>query len=189
MAMFALYASTTGVLAGFLSIQGHPAEISKILVANTPAGSSTLAIPANHPAIQNADGWAVVGGAFHAVTPTAAALLIAAQTAKSAAIETSYQNATFVSGIAYMGTTFWTDQNSQNLLVGAMVGFQMAGAVPVGFAWWDATGKPVSMTLAQLQGLYQAIVAQVNTNFVHRKALLAQIAAATTVAEVQAVGW
>lgn len=115
--------------------------------------------------------------------------LVGYKTVQSNTVTASFQNATYNTPIAYMGTTFWTDQDSQTLLLGATVGYTQAGAVPAGFQWWDATGTPVAMTLAQLQGLYQATVAMINVNFTKKKNLLAQIAAATTVAAVQAITW
>ena len=111
------------------------------------------------------------------------------KTLQSQAIENSFQTATYATPIAYMGTTFWTDSNSQTLLLGASSAMTMDGAVPSGFAWWDTTGSPIEMTLAQLQGLLQAVVAMINTNFVKKKALLVQIAAATTATAVQAIVW
>jgi hypothetical protein len=88
-----------------------------------------------------------------------------------------------------MATTFWTDQNSQSLLMGAMIGYSQLGSTPEGFLWWDSTNTGVPMTLAQLQGLYQAIMQRINTNFVKRKQLLAVVAAATTIDAVQVVMW
>lgn len=115
--------------------------------------------------------------------------LSAAKTAQSAAVEAAYENATFATAIAYKSTTFWADEKSQFLLLGAVVGYQSAGATPPGFAWWDATNTAQPMSLSDLQGLYQAIMLRLNTNFAKRKTLLGQIAAATTVADVQAVNW
>jgi hypothetical protein len=88
-----------------------------------------------------------------------------------------------------MGSTFWTDQNSQSLLMGAVVGYGMSGGTPEGFLWWSATNTGVPMTLADLQGLYQSIMLRINANFVKRKDLLAAVSAATTVPDVQAVVW
>jgi hypothetical protein len=104
-------------------------------------------------------------------------------------IQAAYENAAYNTPIPYMGTTFWTDSDSQFKLLGAAWGYGKASAVPDGFAWWDATGTAVPMTLAQLEGLAQATLAEVEAAFIKRKTLLASIAAATTVAEVQAVVW
>jgi len=108
---------------------------------------------------------------------------------QSSAIQADYQNAAYNTPIAYMGTTFWTDSDSQFKVLGSAWGYGKVGAVPDGFAWWDATGNPVPMTLDQLEGLAQATLVEVEAAFVKRKTLLADIAAATTVAEVQAVAW
>lgn len=108
---------------------------------------------------------------------------------QSNAIQASYQNAAYNTPIAYMGTTFWTDSDSQFKLLGAAWGYGKTGSVPDGFAWWDATGAGVPMTLTQLEGLAQATLAESEAAFVKRKTLLATITAATTVADVQSVVW
>jgi hypothetical protein len=108
---------------------------------------------------------------------------------QSSAIESAYQVAALNTPLSYMGTTFWTDQNSQFMLLAASWGFEKAGGVPEGFAWWDSNGNAVPMTLAQLEGLALATLANVNAIFVKRKQLLAAIVAAATLAEVQAVVW
>jgi len=108
---------------------------------------------------------------------------------QSGLIQAAYQNAAYNTPIAYMGTTFWTDSDSQFKVLGAAWGYGKAGAVPDGFAWWDATGTAVPMTLAQIEGLAQATLAEVEAAFVKRKSLLVAIAAATTIAAVQAVVW
>jgi len=108
---------------------------------------------------------------------------------QSTVIQASYQNAAYNTPIPYMGSTFWTDSDSQFKVLGAAWGYGKAGAVPDGFAWWDATGAAVPMTLVQLEGLAQATLAEVEDAFIKRKTLLASITAATTVAEVQSVVW
>lgn len=108
---------------------------------------------------------------------------------QASTIQVSYQNAAYNTPIPYMGTTFWTDSDSQFKLLGAAWGYGKAGAVPDGFAWWDATGAAVPMTLDQLEGLATATLDAVNTAFVKRKTLLAAVAAATTVTAVQAITW
>lgn len=108
---------------------------------------------------------------------------------QSNVIQAAYQNAAYNTPIAYMGTTFWTDSDSQFKLLGAAWGYGKTGSVPDGFAWWDATGAGVPMTLDQLEGLAQATLGAVNAAFVKRKTYLATITAATTVAEVQTVVW
>ena len=108
---------------------------------------------------------------------------------QSAAIETAYQTASTNTPIAYMGTTFFTDADSQFKLLGAAWGFDKAGGVPAGFAWWDSNGAAVPMTLAQLDGLALAVLNEVNTAFTKRKTYLAAIVTASTIADVQAVVW
>jgi hypothetical protein len=188
MSAFVIYNTETGAIQGAFRVN-HASDLNALIAANTPAGASSLIVDHDNPAVVDQRGWKVSDGALVAVVPTAAELLAAAQTAQAAEIEASYQNATFQTPIDYMAATFWTDQNSQSLLMGAVVGYGMAGGTPDGFLWWSATNTGVPMTLADLQGLYQAIMVRINDNFVKRKALLASVTAATTVTEVQAVVW
>lgn len=160
-----------------------------LIAANTPAGCGYLEVPAGHVALTDLKGWEVVNGALSPISQTAAQQLAAAQQAQSSSIEAAYEHATREVPIAYMDTTFFTDDRSQFLLLGAAWGYTRAGAVPDGFTWWDSKGNAVAMTLEQLEGLAQAVLTMMQTAFTKRKQLLAAIGAATTVAEVQAVGW
>ena len=187
MAAFIIFDETTGVVRGTYTASYHDAETTK--ADNTPAGCGAMAVDLSHPVVTGQKGWYVFDGALELVPPSPAELLATAQTTQSATIEAAYQNATFATAIPYMGTTFWTDQNSQSLLMGAMIGYSQVGGTPAGFMWWDSTNTGVPMTLAQLQGLYQAIMQRINANFVKRKELLAIVVAATTVDAAQAVVW
>lgn len=108
---------------------------------------------------------------------------------QSGMIQSAYRNATFETPVSYMGTTFWTDQASRDLVLGSENGYTRKGATPDGFAWWDAKGIAVPMTLSDLQGLYDAILGMTETNFVKRKSLLASIASAATIDEVKSIVW
>lgn len=85
--------------------------------------------------------------------------------------------------------TFDADQGSQTVLMQATQGYGLAGAVPSGFYWVAADNTQVPFTLADLGGLYQAMLAQGWAAFQKKQTLKAQITAATTVAAVQAIVW
>ena len=86
---------------------------------------------------------------------------------------------------------FDTEAPASTILAAAQAtqGYQIAGATPDGFYWKASDNTQVPFTLADLQGLYQAILAQGWAAFQKRTTLKAQISAATTVAAVQAVNW
>lgn len=85
--------------------------------------------------------------------------------------------------------TFQADADSQQVLSVSVQGYDMAGAVPSGFFWKAADNTQVSFTLADLKGLYQAMLARGWVAFQKKTTLKAEIAAATTVAAVQAITW
>lgn len=111
------------------------------------------------------------------------------QRLQSTALEEAYQNATFATAIAYMGTTFWADADSKSKVLGLLVVYGNSRALPDGFMFWDATNRAVTMTFAEMEGLGMAIAERETANFIRRKTLLASIASATTASEVQSISW
>lgn len=103
-------------------------------------------------------------------------------------IKTSYQNI-ITADIAYMGTTFQADKESQILLDGAVGKYTRQGSVPVGFWWKDASNNHISMSLAQLQGLADAIGDRIWNNFQILDARKTTIRTATTISQVEAIVW
>jgi len=132
-------------------------------------------------------GYTVVKGALVPPAPlTDAQLLAQAQTKQKSLIETAYQSA-ITAPIAYMSTTFQADNASQDILVKVLVGMQVAGATPSGFAWLDANNVLVPMALADLQGLYGAILTRGQIEFAKRLVAKNAIDVATTIAAIEAV--
>jgi len=101
-------------------------------------------------------------------------------------IETAYQTA-ITAPVAYMSTSFQADDASQDILVKVLLGMQVAGATPAGFAWLDANNVGWAMALADLQGLYGAILARGQVQFAKRLVAKNAIDVATTIAEVEVV--
>ena len=120
------------------------------MAATTPSGYQAMAVDVSNPVLTSKDNWIVQGGVLTAITPTAAQLLATAQATQKAVIADAFKNATYNVPISYMGTTFFTDQNSQTMLSGALTVLNPIGSTPAGFSWWDATDTAVPMTLAQL---------------------------------------
>lgn len=67
--------------------------------------------------------------------------------------------------------------------------FRAAAAVPSGFYWRSSTNNNNPFSYADLVGLATAAANRGFTNFAQLQTLLAEIQAATTVADVQAVVW
>ena len=143
--------------------------------------------------------WYVSNGALAQVPPPSVeAQLASAQAAQCAAIDAAYYKAiqadvTFKSAGGFTAT-FQADSVSQAYVMQTTQGYSIAGATPSGFYWVAADNTHVPFTLADLQGLYQAMLEQGWTAFQKRQTLKAQINAITTstanaVAAVQAITW
>jgi hypothetical protein len=119
--------------------------------------------------------------------------LTGAQAAQKEAIDAAYAAAIQASVIfktaAGVTQTFQADADSQTVLMQAVQGYQIAGAVPENFFWKTADNSLVAFTLADLKGLYLVMLAQGWVAFQRRATLKADIDAATTVAAVQAITW
>src|SRR5260370_34251779 len=132
MSLFIILRVSRGSLQGLFKVS-DASDIPSVMAANTPSGSSSMVVDHDHPAVKNQSGWKIEGGILTQILPTNAELVAKAQSLQSNLVEAAYQNATFQTPIDYMGTTFWTDQNSQFMLMGASVGFAQAGGVHDGF--------------------------------------------------------
>jgi hypothetical protein len=84
---------------------------------------------------------------------------------------------------------YQADSDSQDILTKAATGYAFAGDVPTGFYWKSEDNTPVPFTLADLKGLYLAMLTQGDAAFLKLQVLKAQVAAAQTAQAVQAVTW
>ncbi|HIE4193310.1 MULTISPECIES: DUF4376 domain-containing protein [Burkholderia] len=135
-------------------------------------------------------GWTCTNGI---VSAPAGPTLAQAQAAQNALIDSEYQSA-ITEPVLYktaggMTKTFQADDGSQKILMQTTQGYAITGSVPAAFYWVSSDNTQVPFTLADLQGLYQAMLDQGWAAFQHKQALKAQIGMATTVAAVQAVTW
>ncbi|MFS2103554.1 DUF4376 domain-containing protein [Ralstonia sp. Ralssp135] len=99
-----------------------------------------------------------------------------------------FQPVTFTTA-AGVKKTFQADADSQIVLLKAQQGFAIAGAVPQGFYWLAADNTQVPFALADLKGLYSAMLAQGWAAFQHLQVQKAAVRAATTTSGVIAVTW
>ena len=124
-----------------------------------------------------------------AMTPT----LAQAQSQQLGMLATAYATAV-VQPVSYTskgGVTksYQADATSQANVQAALVGYTPVGAVPAGFYWVASDNTQVPFTLADIQGLASAMLAQGWSAFQHLQAQKAAILAASSVAAVQAVTW
>lgn len=160
-------------------------------------GGEDWAPPQGFTTVQSdiaAIGWTYANGTFSAPEPQPVVLTLAqAQTAQAALLNAAYASAV-VQPVSYTSKggvtkTFQADSASQTTLMQATQGYTLTGAVPNGFYWVSADNTQVPFTLADLSGLYQAMLAQGWDAFQKKQSLKAQIKAAATVAAVQAITW
>jgi hypothetical protein len=184
---FIIYNATTGAIKGSCTAN-HPEDIAVIMAANTPAGLAALVVAPTDPVVKDQRSWQVVNGVVTAIVPTDAALVAAAQTAQLAILTAAYNTAK-AANVAYMGTQFMADAESQEMFAHALEAYTAVGATPSDFFAVDAGYLKVPMTLDQLKGLIAAISSQVWTVFQRWITVRQALAAARTVAETQAVIW
>jgi hypothetical protein len=137
--------------------------------------------------INNPGKWLIVNRALELAPPIPDSVLI--EQAKSAQISTlaSAYNAAIQQPVSYMGTTFQADSDSQTKVIQVLAAMTPAGATPAGFYWVDAANDHVAMTLAQVQGLSQAMMAQGWAAFQHLQTRKTSVNAAATIPDVQAI--
>jgi hypothetical protein len=170
-------------------------DTDKFSYGAAPSTASVLSVTATEWANQ-AGVWYVVSGKLTQTNPnapTAAQLLDDAQSAQNAIIDAAYLAAvttpvafTTAAGVA---STYQADPDSQQILSRAMQTYKDAGSVPSGFYWRSAGNTNVTFTLADLEGLDAAMMAQGWAAFQQKVKLKGDIAAATTVSAVQGVIW
>lgn len=137
-------------------------------------------------------GYTYADGSFSA--PTAAETsLTEAQTVQLAAVQAAYNAATQAPVVfktaAGISETFDADQASQLVLMQTTQGYTISGSVPQGFYWKATNNAHVTFTLADLQGLYAAMLAQGWAAFQKLQALKFEIVGATTVSAVRSITW
>lgn len=200
-----------GYLIGSQQADPDPLTPGAYLVPGGCVGTPPPSLAANECAHWSGGAWSkrpdhrgtvywLADGSEHTVTERGVALPVGALTTKPpkplatlksekiAQIDAAY-NAAIQQDVTYMGTTFQADAASQDVLVKTLVTLNAAGATPPGFWWKDEANNQVTMTLAELNGLAMAMWAQGQVAFSHKDDLKAQVAAATTDAEVAAVTW
>lgn len=181
----AAYDATTGAITGLYDSVDSPA----------PKGASVIDLTDSQwQACISTPGYTVKGGVLFApAPPTAAQQLAQAQAVQVLSLEAAYVKA-ITTDVAFttaagVSKTYQADSASQTVLAQATQGYVLAGAVPAGFYWVASDNTKVAFTLADLKGLYAAMLAQGWTAFQHLQAQKAAVAAATSIATAQAITW
>lgn len=211
-----LFDPITGLSTGTYEAHASPMEPGKFIAPDHSTPKQLPVLAASEAAVFDAqlDAWAVVpdfrGQTFYdqmtgapvvievhgpvaatlAATKPAPMLLDEAKAGRIKYIETEYSSRAFVD-IAYMGTLFQADEDSQKLI--ARVLTALGGASPAGFGYYDLYNTKVPMTSAELQGLAGAILLRNQPLFERRQAKKEAIRAvqlsATAIADVEVITW
>ncbi|MFL9893737.1 DUF4376 domain-containing protein [Paraburkholderia sp. RL17-381-BIF-C] len=178
--------NSAGVITAFYDSEDSPVPAGLVDVINISEEQWQACI--------NSPGYIVLSGVL--VSPPAATeseILANAQAAQMSALTVAYQAAVQqpVSFTTAAGTakTFQADSNSQNVLLIATTGYNLAGATPQGFYWVADDNTQVPFALADLKGLYAVMLQQGNTAFQTLQTLKAQVRSAATIAAVQSITW
>ena len=119
--------------------------------------------------------------------------LAQAQSAQSALIKQGFANANAANisftDAAGVTDTYQADPTSVADLNNCLSAFRAAAAVPSGFYWRSATNNNNAFTYADLVNLAAALANRGFANFAQLQTLKANVMAATTVSDVQAVVW
>jgi hypothetical protein len=168
------------LVAAIKSLVPAAMEISGYTIAVDSSGDATIAT------------WDASLGTQPTTTALTTALtaiqLQQAQVAQVAILMAAYASAGYAP-VAYMGSAFPSDPNTLLLLSCTLVQGSTPQGLPSGFQWYSDEGTGVPMTLVQLQGLGNAIFAQVYAAYGKVQGLIQAVETATTVAAVQAIVW
>jgi len=201
---YANYEETTGKLLGWYDSEIHGTyvpEVPEVLDVDGAVKTASIAayydassIPTPNIEVSEVDWQTALDNGYNYVDATTNTLstkdfrtFTELQVVKKQEIKASYNSANQLD-IDYMSTTFQADKASQDLITGILAG----GAVPSGFTWRDNTqpaNVDVPMTLAEFQGLSQAIVARGQVNWIKYQGLKAQVDLATTQADLDLIVW
>ena len=125
---------------------------------------------------------------WDAATGQWAADIDAAKTLKRMMIN-QWRTEAIDAGVEYAGVRYDTDAVSRDNITGTLTAVQAGVPLPDGFTWRSEDNQDIPMTVGNLAGLSAVVLAHVNTCYQRSWALKAEVDAAETVAEVDAVVW
>ena len=161
-----------------------------------PSGTAVIEVPDQATMLSTtAPGWTVQNGVLVAPPPPSAAELLAqAQTAQIASLQSSFSQAeqapislTLASGVT---TSFGMTPHDWTKIVGLYSKYVAKGvAVPSGYQIPDANGTLQTVTVTDIENLFDAGETQMTGAIAKLASLVGEVQAATTVSAVQAIVW
>ena len=170
-----------------LQIDSNGNGIGSHAYVEEPTSYPSNEVPCTQAQAQNPSLYQVVGGQI-------VESLTAAQSAQIALLQSSAQKAeqapltyTTSGGVT---ATFLMTPHQWTKFMGAYTKYVVKGdTFPSGYSFFDQNGKPVPVTVADISGIFDAGMAQIEGAMSKLSSLVAQVEAATTVSDVQAVNW
>lgn len=170
-----------------LQIDSNGNGIGSHTYVEEPSTYPSNEVPCTQAQAQNPTLYQVVGGQI-------VESLTAAQSAQIALLQSSAQKAeqapltyTTSGGVT---ATFLMTPHQWTKFMGAYTKYVVKGdTFPSGYSFFDQNGKPVPVTVADISGIFDAGMAQIEGAMSKLSSLVAQVEAATTVSDVQAVNW
>ncbi|OOH80800.1 hypothetical protein [Leptospirillum ferriphilum] len=170
-----------------LQIDSNGNGIGSHTYVEEPSTYPSNEVPCTQAQAQNPTLYQVVGGQI-------VESLTAAQSAQIALLQSSAQKAeqapltyTTSGGVT---ATFLMTPHQWTKFMGAYLKYVVKGdALPSGYAFFDQNGKSVAVTVADISGIFDAGMAQIDGAMVKLAGLIAQVEVATTVSDVQAITW
>ena len=178
---YASYNSSGAVIAYYDSKDSPPPKTATVLAITDAQWQAALS--SQYPVTVENDALVIPTG------PT----LAQAQATQVARLRGGYANANAANisftNAAGVTDTYQCDPASIGTLQNCLSGFRASASVPTGFYWRSATNQNNAFTYTDLVNLAQAITDRGFANFAQLQALIAQIMAATTISDVEAVVW
>ena len=170
-----------------LQIDSNGNGIGSHTYVEEPSTYPSNEVPCTQAQAQNPTLYQVVGGQI-------VESLTAAQSAQIALLQSSAQKAeqapltyTTSGGVT---ATFLMTPHQWTKFMGAYTKYVVKGdTFPSGYSFFDQNGKPVPVTVADISGIFDAGMAQIEGAMSKLSSLVAQVEAATTVSAVQAIVW
>ena len=178
---YASYNASGAVIAYYDSVDSPPPKTATVLAITDAQWQAALS--SQYPVTVENDALVIPTG------PT----LAQAQATQVARLRGGYANANAANisftNAAGVTDTYQGDPTSVADLNNCLSAFRAAAAVPSGFYWRSATNNNNAFTYADLVNLAAALANRGFANFAQLQTLKANVMAATTVSDVQAVVW
>ena len=180
------YASynTSGIVIGYYdSVDSPPPANATVIPITDNQWQEAISSPYQPITVENGN-LVIPSGPTLAQAQSAQIALLQSAAQKAEQAPLTYTTSGGVTATFLMIPHQWTK------FMGAYTKYVVKGdTLPSGYSFFDQNGKPVPVTVADISGIFNDGMAQIEGAMSKLSSLVAQVEAATTVADVQAVTW